>query len=102
MLPISWEIKTDPFKIPDISSSLSYRGRRIHNTKKATSKSRTKPTMKPILEIVAKTEWWDGERKGKGIKLILKLFNQVFALSVRITASPVRRTPGGAALIAGA
>ena len=42
--------------------------------------------MKPILEIVAKTEWWDGERKGKGIKLILKLFNQVFGLSVRITA----------------
>ena len=42
--------------------------------------------MKPILEIVAKTEWWDGERKGNGIKLILKLFNWVFALSVRITA----------------
>ena len=31
-------------------------------------------------EIVAKTEWWDRERKGNGIKLILKHFNWVFAL----------------------
>ena len=45
--------------------------------------------MGPIPEIVAKTEWWDGERKGKERewnKTDFETLNRVFALSVRITA----------------